>query len=393
MKKSLVGIASVVSLLAFAACSDDSSSPKNLPADPSNPAIDPSSSMTVPTSSSTDPSIDQNLPDPNENIADQPITDEDKKDDGTASVGTLAYSITGVAQFGPFVAGSAVSISSVDVKTMAETPSSTAKTTDKAGSYTASGSLTSAVASFSAQGNFYDYANGNVSAITSLKAISDLRERKNVNINVLTHLEYFRVQFLMSGMGLSFTAAKERAQKEITAVFGFKTDSTMFEELNLYKMEEQNERLLAITAAFLYGRSAAEVENLLNAAASDIALDGRWDDDATKALVGDAAFEMFPDEGIANLSGYNNDVDVWTYNGGKRNVWAAMFNLGSCSDLNENEVKSNGNPKSTTDKQFACRSGGWSEASAAFVASAAVAKVHGSCDDSKAGTIVSFTDG
>ncbi|MCQ2096578.1 MAG: cellulase family glycosylhydrolase [Fibrobacter sp.] len=404
MKKSFVGVASLVSLLALSACSDDASSPKVNPADPSNPVVDPSnptvdpsnpvvdpSNPTVdPSNPSTDPSVD--LPDPNENIADKPISEEDKKDDGTASVGSLAYSVTGVAQFGPFVAGTPVAVSSVDPKSMVETPSASVKTTDKIGSFTATGTLASAIASFNAQGNFYDFVNNSIGGITSLKALSDLRERKSVNVNVLTHLEYFRVQFLMSGMGMNFTAAKDRAQKEITAVFGFKSDSTMFEDLNLYSMDESAERLLAVSSAFLYNGSGAET--LLNAAASDIAMDGRWDDDASKAAVGDAAFNMDSDESWSNLSSHNNDADVRTFTGGRRNVWSAMYNLGSCSDQNRNEVKPNGNPKSAIqDKQFACKEGGWAVASAAFITSAAVAKVNGACDDSKAGSIVNFTDG
>ncbi len=401
MKKSLLGLATVVPALMLAACSDDASSPSPIP---ENGNLLSSSSGTIPgtdpinpgMSSATDPLQGQTPavdPDPNENIADKPITEEDKKDDGTSSVGSLNVAVTGVVEFGPLVKGAAVVISSADAKTMAlGAPSISTTVTNGLGAYTASGTLTSAIGSFEATGAYFNFSTGEGASINSLKALSDLRTRKTVNVNVLTHIAYPRIQYLVSQMGMSFTAAKERAEMEVYAAFGFKTDSTAFEDISLYVYNDAAANLLALTDAL--DANAATAETLLNAAAKDIAADGKFDDNANKATIGDAAFDMDVDYSISLLSAYNGDADVMTYTTQKRYLWAAMYNLGSCNAANLNEVKANGNPNSSyKDKVFACKEGGWAVASAAFVQSAAVAQVNGACDDSKAGKIVNYTDG
>lgn len=401
MKKSIVGIASVLSLLAVTACSDDASSPKvdpsspivdpsNPTVDPSNPTVDPSNPTVDPSNPTTDPTV---TPDPDENIADKPISEEEKKDDGTSSVGSLAINVTGHAEVGPFTSGSSVTVSSVDAKTMAVGAAAvTAKTSNDLGAFAASGSLTSAIGSFEASGKYFNYALTGNFPVSSLKAISDLRNRKTVNINVLTHLEHARVQNLVSKQGLSFTAAKERAEKEILAAFGFKADSTMFEDISIYHMTDAAGNLLVLTDAMQANPSL--LDDLLKLTAEDIAADGKLDENALKAIIGDAAFNLDVNMDMSNLSIINNDVDVMTYTTHKRYLWAAMFNLGSCTEANLNEVKSNNNPSSTLkDKAFACKEGGWAEASAAFVKSAEVAKANGVCSSANAGKVVSHTDG
>ena len=391
MKKSFVGMASVLSLLAFSACSDDSSSPK--PADPSVPVVDPSNPVVDPSNPTVTPEQPSVTPDPEENIADKPISEEEKKDDGTTSVGSLAINVSGFAEVGPFTSGGSVSVSSVDAKTMAVgSVAVSSKTISNIGAYSASGSLTSAIGSFEASGDYFNFALAGNFPVKSLKAISDLRTRKTVNINVLTHLEYGRVQNLVSKQGLSFTAAKERAEKEILAAFGFKADSTLFEDISVYQMTDAAANLLTLTDAMQANPSL--LDDLLKLTAEDIAADGKLDEDALKALIGDAAFNMDVNADISNLSIINNDADVMTYTAQKRYLWASMFNLGSCTEANLNEVKSNNNPKSTIqDKHFACRESGWAEASAAFVLSAEISKSNGACNTSNAGKVISYTDG
>lgn len=400
MKKSLLGIASIVPVMMLAACSDDgsstpaaqdptlgglSSSGTYIPGETPIPVVNSSSSAAAQTPIVT--------PEPEVNPADQPISAEEKKDDGTSSVGSLAISVKGVAEIGPFSSGSSVTVSSVDAKTMAVGAAAVnTKTTDNLGTFSASGSLTSAIGSFEVSGKYFNFALPAFSNVKSLKAISDLRTRKKVNINVFTHLEYARVQNLVSQQGLSFTAAKERAEKEILAAFGFKSDSTLFEDISVYDMTDAAANLLALTDAMQTNPDM--LDDLLSLASADIAEDGKLDANALKALIGDAAFNIDVNQNISNLSVVNNDADVMTYTEQRRYLWSAMFNLGSCTEANLNEVKTNQNPNSTIqDKSFACKDGGWAEASAAFVKSAEVAKTAGACNASTAGKIVSHTDG
>lgn len=400
MKKSFFGIASVVPALMFAACSDDGSS---TPQDSNGDLISSSSSVIIPGGDSpipggntTDPAVTSSSATqaPVIEPADQPISEEEKKDDGTASVGSLAIGVSGFAEVGPLVSGSKVTVSSVDAKTMTVgAVAVNAKTSSDLGAYSASGSLTSAIGSFEASGEYYNFATTEKSSVKSLKAISDLRTRKTVNINVLTHLEYDRVQNLVSQQGLSFTAAKERAEKEILAAFGFVGDSTvLFEDISIYGTTNDAANLLAITDAVQSDPSMTD--NFLKYIAEDFAADGKFDSDDFKAAIGDAAFTMDVNYNQQMLSDYNNNADVMTYTGPKRNLWAAMYNLGSCTEANLNEIKPNNNPKSSfQDKAFSCKSGGWSEASAVYVKSAEVAKANGACDATTAGKLVTHTDG
>lgn len=388
MKYSYLALAAAVSSFGILGCSDDK------PNNPSNPTGDVYSSSSIYSeipgaglSSST--IVDVPDPDP----VDKPVTEDEKKDDGTASVGTLPFSIKGVAEFGPFGANSPVKIYSVDLSTMTETPVANASVADNLGSYSATGTLNSAIAVVEVSGTYYDFISGVPGISTSLKAIVDLRERKTVNVNVLTHLEYSRVKTHLAA-GLNFTAAKERAQQEILAALGFKADSTNFEDISLYQISDAAENLLATTAALLALKGSDIAELYLNAAALDISGDGRLDDDQSKATIGDAVFDVDGDEVGGNLSQYNSYADYQTFKTGMKKVWAAMYNLGSCSDLNRNEVKQNANAFSTNaSKMFACREGGWAEASAVFVKSAEVAKANGACTEANSGKIVNHTDG
>lgn len=388
MKYSYLALAAAVSSFGILGCSDDK------PNNPSNPIGDVNSSSSIYSEIpgvglSSSAIVDIPDPDP----VDKPVTEEEKKDDGTSSVGTQPFAIKGVAEFGPFADNSSVKVSSFDLKTLTESPVATASTTGKLGSYSVSGTLNSAVAVVEVSGGFFDFANNGVGLCTSLKAIVDLRERQTVNVNVLTHIEYERVKTHLAA-GLNFTAAKERAQQEVLAALGFKSDSTKFEDISLYQMTDAAENLVSITAALLHGKTADVAEFYMNAAGQDIAEDGRFDENQVKAAIGDAAFEMISDEGGTNLSDYNNYAEVMTYNTGKRRIWAAMYNLGSCSDLNRNEVKQNANAMSANaTKMFACKDGGWAEASAAFVKSAEVAAAQGACTDANVGKIVNHTDG
>ncbi len=403
MKKSLLGIASIVPVMMLAACSDDGSS---TPAaqDPVVPGLSsgstfvPGSSTTTGTTpvvvSSSSVAGQTITPEPEENPADQPISADEKKDDGTSSVGSLTIGVTGVAEVGPLSLGGSVTVSSVDAKTMTVgTAAVKTKTINDLGGYSASGSLTSAIGSFEASGKFFNFSLPDISEVKSLKAISDLRTRKTVNINILTHLEYGRVQELVSKQGLSFTAAKERAEKEILAAFGFQADSTMFEDISVYHMTEAAANLVALTDAMETNPSL--LDDLLKLTADDIAADGKLGENAVKALIGDAAFNIDVNVNSSNLSAVNNDADVMTYTTHKRYLWGAMFNLGSCNEANLNEVKANQNPNSTIqDKYFACKSdGAWAEAPASFMLSAEVAKTAGACDETTAGKLVTHTDG
>ena len=390
MKKNYISLslAGALSLAMLVSCSDDSSS--------SRPQEEPVS--VIPTDS-----ISGNLggggssipPEPEINIADQPITEEDLKDDGTASVTSLKINVSGVAELGLFNEGASVSLSGVDAQTMSliGTPQK-ASTTGNLGAYKVSGDIGSAIASVEVKGDYLNFMLEEPSTTTGIKALSDLRERTKLNVNVLTRLEYDRVQYLVSQMGLCFTAAKVRAEKEVLAALGMEWDSTLFEDISLYDRTQGAANLLAATNVFLTDRTGEEIDALLAVVAADIAPDGTWDDVALKAALGDIAYSLNTGYPTSVLSDKNNDAAIEYFNVWVDRFWAAQFGLGSCGANNQLELKANGNAASSMASTiFICQDTLWAAASQKMLTHLASVAQFGDCSDANAEEMKMNADG
>ncbi|GBU24041.1 hypothetical protein R83H12_00662 [Fibrobacteria bacterium R8-3-H12] len=130
--------------------------------------------------------------------------------------------ITGVSQKGPFIKGA-----SADLYELNGDLSPTGKVfpgiiADDWGKFEIKGvELASPYAMLRADGKYRSEMTGQVSdAPIKLYAITDITDKDNVNINILTHLEYHRVMKLVEGGKMSVRDAKKQAQNEILAVFG-----------------------------------------------------------------------------------------------------------------------------------------------------------------------------
>lgn len=398
--KSAVALAAAFSAAMLVACSDDSSISQGgtavlPPVDsiPFTPSIPGDSSILPP--ENVTPGI-PNLPDTDDqNPSDAPITDEDRADDGAGAVSSLSFDISGTTALGPFVEGATVSISPVALTTM--TPgaeSASAKTKGKTGSYSAKGSLGSAIASIEVKGSVLNYTLDEEGGPVTMKALVDLRNKKTVNVNLLTRLEYDRVQNLVSSMGLSFTAAKVRAEKEVLAALGYKADSTLFENVDLFGASELSSVLLAVTTALMTDRSAVDANTLLDAIAADIGLDGKWDDEASKAILGDVAMFMdisYPRSALSDVNGGN---DVNYFENEVSRFWASMYGLGSCSVANNKALKPNGNALSQyAMKSFVCVDSLWQEASEIYVNDYMATQLFGVCKESIYGDMKQNAEG
>lgn len=382
MKKNYISLslAGVISLAMLVSCSDDSSS--------SRPQEDPVSVLPADSTSGNLGGGGSNIPpEPEENIADQPITEEDLKDDGAASVTSLKIDVSGVAELGLFNEGASVSLSGVDVQTMSLTGNpQNASTSGNLGAYKVSGDIGSAIASIEVKGDYLNFTLEEPSTTTGIKALSDLRERTKVNVNVLTRLEYDRVQYLVSEMGLSFTAAKVRAEKEVLAALGMKWDSTLFEDVSLYDHTQGAANLLAATIIFLTDRTGEEIDASLAAIAADIAPDGTWDDVALKATMGDIAYSLNTDYPASILSDNNSDASIEYFKVWVERFWAMQYGLGSCGASNQMELKANGNAASSMASTiFVCQDTLWAAASQKLLNHLAAVALFGNCSESNVG--------
>lgn len=169
----------------------------------------------------------------------------------TEDAGIIAdLNVAGVAQKGPFVKGSAVTVQGIDCKTFKSTGEyyeTTIKT--NGGDFEIDDvNLSSVCAEFDVSGYFLSELTGNVSSEKlTLRAVTNLKNRNRVNVNVLTHLEYERVMYLVTVNKMSFADAKKQAEKEIFALFNIKGDFAEAEDLNIFEAGDGNAALLALS--------------------------------------------------------------------------------------------------------------------------------------------------
>lgn len=193
-------------------------------------------------------------------------------------------SLTGFSQKGPFVAGSSIRLYELDQENLQQTGRSfSGKIIGNDGSYSfLNVALDSRYALIEASGYFLNEITGNSSkGPITLNAISDLMDRKNANVNLLTHLEYERVLYLVE-KGNSFSMAKQQAESEVLSAFGIQGEFNSAEDLNIFGEEDENAALLAMSILLIRNLNEGEFVEELSKIALDIAVDGSWDDEATK---------------------------------------------------------------------------------------------------------------
>ena len=278
--------------------------------------------------------------------------------------------ISGVSQKGPFVTGSVVKLYELDGKTCAQTGKSfTGKITTDDGRFSISSvTLASQYALLEANGYFRNEITGDKSnGIITLNALTDLSGRENVNVNLLTHLEYDRILYLVS-MGESVSSAKKQAEAEILNAFGIKGEFVNSEDLDVFGIGDGNAALLAVSVLMLRDLSEADFTEFLAKFATDIEIDGNWDDEATKTKIADWAEA---NDFAGGLTKIRSNIEMWNLGTAPdfekyvRNFWYMNFGLGECGASNKDEVLAAKNERSAqygTQTRYICRDGAWDEA-------------------------------
>lgn len=190
--------------------------------------------------------------------------------------------ISGQVQKGPFITGSSVSLYDLQSDFVPSGKSYNSLITDNNGTFQYENiTLSSNFAALRADGFYFNEVSGKQSIVQiTLNALVDLSEKNSVNVNLLTHLEKPRVEYLIKD-GKSFTEAKFQAQNEILGVFGFQYSGLKsFEDLNIGQNGEDNGKLLAITAILQGNHNEAELTELLTNISEDLKVDGKLDSPA-----------------------------------------------------------------------------------------------------------------
>jgi len=191
--------------------------------------------------------------------------------------------LTGFVQKGPFVNGTSIMISELDHNLVQTGKNFSTQIIDNRGSFELKGiSFESRYVELKADGFYFNEILGKTStAQLTLYALTDLSARDNVNVNVLSHLEKQRIQYLIS-KGITFEQAKNQAQGEILKIFEISMDNIgESESLDISCEGDDNAILLAVSVILQGYRTDAQFSELLATIAGDLREDGLLDNAVT----------------------------------------------------------------------------------------------------------------
>lgn len=184
--------------------------------------------------------------------------------------------IEGFVQKGPFLNGTSIQLSELSPSMLPTGSTFSSQIVDNSGSFSLRGvQLESSYVQLRADGFYYnEVTDESSSAQLTLYALSDLTRYDGLNVNLLSHLEKARVEYLMDG-GMTFFAAKAQAQGEIFAIFGIQQRSLLKSEvMNIARAGSDNGKLLAISLILQGYLPVADFSELLANISTDIREDG-----------------------------------------------------------------------------------------------------------------------
>ena len=210
------------------------------------------------------------------------------KDENSSSSGsgTSSNTVSGYVQKGPFIQGTVITVWELDSNLVQTGQAFIGTIDDNTGTFNARGNVVSPYVELSAVGYYFNEVSGSLStAPLTLQALSDLTDNSSVNVNLMTHLEKKRVEYLIDA-GSTFTTAKSQAQTEIMKIFNIENVSLgSSETLDISKSGDGNAVLLAISAILQSDKTEAELTELLSTINTDIRTDGALDSTTTKATL------------------------------------------------------------------------------------------------------------
>ena len=253
--------------------------------------------------------------------------------------------ISGRAQKGPFLKGGSVTVWELDSETFTQTGKSfKGKIFNDKGEYVVSGvTFASRYALLEANGYYWNENTFKESKGTvALKALVDLFERKNININLLTHLAYERVLYL-TATGIDLEVAKKQAEKEIFEAFGIAGDFARAEDLDIFASGDGNAALLAISVLLPSDLADVNLAERLANFADDIECDGKWDDKVAKAAIADWASAANLEAIVSNVMTMSDSGNMPYFEAIVKDFWWNNYRLRTCAAANPGEIKQDAN--------------------------------------------------
>jgi uncharacterized protein YjdB len=158
----------------------------------------------------------------------------------------------------------------------------------------------------------------------TLNGYSDLATDTVLNVNLLTTLEYQRIQNLVTKSNLTFAAARTQAEGEVLAALNIPTGSYgAFGTLDLSGNTDGDHILEAISSLFVYGNSSGPLSQLIANFQTDIGTNGVITNAATNAALVAAAKAINPAAIAANLTAYYTSEGI-TFAASNISDWIAQ---------------------------------------------------------------------
>ena len=262
--------------------------------------------------------------------------------------------ISGFAQKGPFLKGSSVTLYELNGTTLAQTGKSfKGEVINDRGEFSISDvPFSIQYAHLEVSGVYRNEVSGTKTGkAVKLNALTDFSKREKANINVLTHLEYKRVLYLV-GTGKSVAAAKKQAETEILKAFGIADEFDLAEDLSIFVTlnEKGNIALLALSVLLQGDRTEEELSKLLDDIATDLEKDGEWNDETAKAKIADWARvkSMGMDSVRTNIKAWRIGTTGANIDKYVDNFWYTNYGLGTCTEERTGEILATANEHSET---------------------------------------------
>ena len=262
--------------------------------------------------------------------------------------------ISGIAQKGPFVFGTSVTVTEANKEFNNETfqkAEGCILTNDGHYAFNEVHSNANCV-KIRATGFYRNEVTGRVSN-NPITLAAKTCSPEHANVNILTHITIPRIEQLTMNH-IDFAEAKAQAEREAFAAFGIdtvqlysqsyftdgRTERPVAEDLDMFGNSEYSAALLAISAMIQGDRSENDMMNLANNLAEDLKGDGVWNDPNWKIKIADWVV------GLDTLWKYNdirNNVSSWGMNipNFERYMRAFIpiaYGFGPCTDANAGQV-------------------------------------------------------
>jgi hypothetical protein len=224
----------------------------------------------------------------------------------------IKQKVTGHVQKGPYINGTSISMSELNSSLEQTGKIFTTQISNNSGFFEINNvSLTSSYVEFSANGYYYNEVIDNISiAPLNLYALSDIADISTVNVNILTHLEKLRVEYLVK-QNKTLSEAKKIAQGEILAIFGFSlSEMNNSETLDISVNNEGNAILLAISIILQGNRSVGDLTELLANISNDISEDGILNSESIIADLRNSTLELDLTSIRSSLENRYQELDI-----------------------------------------------------------------------------------